>query len=338
MVSIDKITEAIIKGTDIIKTVYEDAAQPGVKQVGMALGTSLGLVNTILLPLKLVNEIAKENFEKNINKYRENLKDIPEDKINDIPSQLALPIFDRFTYITDDDISDLFVNLLTTASNKDTINEAHPSFVQLLDRMSPDEAKILNYLINDEVIPYLNVKCYIKGKTGSYNYLYEKYSGLDSFIELIYSNNVNLYLENFVAMGIIEDKKPENLSDLDNYKNILQNIMSMKLDCPKHDNSDFNEGLIIEKYFFQFTNLGANFINSCTIKSENKFKKEIVLPQFKNEYGYNINDEIFHVNLEGGGQTGKIIFLGSSNKICVSFEPDILKILDDYKTIKKNPL
>jgi len=40
---------------DLIKEIYGDLAKPGVTQVGNALGTVIGLLNTCLSPIKYLN-------------------------------------------------------------------------------------------------------------------------------------------------------------------------------------------------------------------------------------------------------------------------------------------
>ncbi|MBK9334818.1 MAG: DUF4393 domain-containing protein [Ignavibacteria bacterium] len=84
------------------------------------------------------------------------MEEIPNERINQVPPQLGLPIIERLTYISDEELSDLFINLLSTASDTDTFSLSHPSFVQLIDRLSIDEARILNYLKGMEYIPYIN--------------------------------------------------------------------------------------------------------------------------------------------------------------------------------------
>ena len=45
---------------------------PGIKQVGMALGNTLGLINTATLPFRFVNVYSQENFKR----YTDNLKNL----------------------------------------------------------------------------------------------------------------------------------------------------------------------------------------------------------------------------------------------------------------------
>ena len=78
----------------LLKEIYGDALKPGVSQVGKALGTVLGLGNTILLPIYLLNERTKLIVEKNLEQYRESLKDVPEAEIGNptIYEKLEAPL------------------------------------------------------------------------------------------------------------------------------------------------------------------------------------------------------------------------------------------------------
>ncbi|QCT02286.1 hypothetical protein E6C60_1570 [Paenibacillus algicola] len=69
-----------VSGTGLIKEIYTDLAQPGVKQVGLALETVLDLCNTILLPAKILNEKSKIVFTNNLERYKEKVKNIDKEK------------------------------------------------------------------------------------------------------------------------------------------------------------------------------------------------------------------------------------------------------------------
>ena len=80
--------------------------------------------------------------------------------------QIGVPIIEKLGYITNDEIADLFTNLLTKASSVDTVNLAHPSFVQLIERLSVDEARIIKYLFNKEDIPCILFSYLLQEKRG----------------------------------------------------------------------------------------------------------------------------------------------------------------------------
>lgn len=96
----------------LLKQLYGDLARPGVAQVGKALSTVLGLGNTILWPLSLLNEKAKIALEHNLEKYRKQLEGVPEEKIIPVSPEVGVPVSEKLSYISDNELSDLYTNLL----------------------------------------------------------------------------------------------------------------------------------------------------------------------------------------------------------------------------------
>ena len=156
----NQITELVKGIPNILGQVYEDLAQPSVKAVGNALGTVFEFSTAILLPVKLLNEKFKLNFTKNLNDYKKKLEEVPEEKRCEVHPQIGTPIVEKLTYTTNDEIADLFTTLLANASNIDMVNTAHPSFANMIERLSPDEARIIKYLKGKEDIQY----CDFRGK------------------------------------------------------------------------------------------------------------------------------------------------------------------------------
>ncbi len=132
--------------SDLITLVYSDLARPGVKQVGIALGTILSVINVPLLPLKAWSEKANVVFINNMEKYRERLKDTSEVEVSAVPPEIGVPIIESLGYTMDEDLSDLFVELLAKAAFNKEGEEAHPSFIATIKNLSPDEAKVIQWL------------------------------------------------------------------------------------------------------------------------------------------------------------------------------------------------
>ena len=70
MDSLKEIAEEIAQSPAILKEIYGDLTKPSVQQVGKALGTIIGLGNTVLWPFALLNEKAKIALERNLERYR----------------------------------------------------------------------------------------------------------------------------------------------------------------------------------------------------------------------------------------------------------------------------
>ena len=89
-------------------------------------------------------------LEHKVAKFKENLEKkveaIPVDsRILPHPSILG-PSIQALEYaIFEDELRDMFVNLLSISMDKYSKNKAHPSFVEIIKQISSDEAKILAY-------------------------------------------------------------------------------------------------------------------------------------------------------------------------------------------------
>jgi hypothetical protein len=199
---VDLIKE-IIQSPGLLKEIYGDLAKPGVSQVGKALSTVVGLGNTILWPVALLNEKAKISLENNLNKYRERLKDIPEENITEVPPEVGVPIAEKLAYVSNEELSDMYVELLAKASSIDLASQAHPSFVNAINNFSPDEAILLNAIKLAGDIPFVDVRLTIKGKNewASLNPLLFNIKNTDK--SLTFPQNLSAYISNFEGLGIL---------------------------------------------------------------------------------------------------------------------------------------
>lgn len=197
------IAAAVVGSKDMLQMVYKDLAQPGVKQVGTAVETILGLGNTMLLPIKFLNDRANTAFVNNMERYRCALQGVPVEEIRAVSPEIGVPVLDRFTYVTDEVIAEMFVKLLADASQTERVSEAHPAFIHVIDNMSPDEAKLLQAMTPNAI------HCF-----GSCD-LFHKPSGAviarSNFLlapnileraQLVYPGHIASYIDNLVRLGI----------------------------------------------------------------------------------------------------------------------------------------
>ena len=251
----------LVKATpNILGMVYQDLAQPGVKAVGKALGTVLEFSTSFLLPLKLLNEKFNLNFTKRLNEYKEKLEQIPEDKQCQVHPQIGTPIVEKLSYTTDEEIADLFTTLLANASNIDMVNTAHPSFVNMIERMSHDEARLLKYLEGKDDIEYCSFKGDNKDGEGFITIL-EHATLLDDEVKFCFPQNIGVYLANFISLGIIEDMSGVHKVDKTNYNKIREKYRLGQLEKELVP-TEF-KSITVSESFYQVTDLGKLFIKAC---------------------------------------------------------------------------
>ncbi|MDC5019689.1 hypothetical protein NRA03_18095, partial [Acinetobacter baumannii] len=80
---------------DLLKEIYGDLAKPGVAQVGIALATVIGLLNTCLSPIKFINEKTELKRQKNLEHLAKRLSVIPVENVVEVPPEIAIPIAEK---------------------------------------------------------------------------------------------------------------------------------------------------------------------------------------------------------------------------------------------------
>ena len=198
----NELLESILQSPKILLEIYGDLAKPGVKQVGEALGTVLGLGNTILWPIQLANEKSRLVLESNLEKYRVKLENASEKDICTVAPEIGVPIAEKLCYVTNEAIAELYLELLARASTSQRADVAHPGFIKVIENISPDEAVLLR-TVRDQLdgIPFVEVRFQSRGQqkwlTLHPMILQSKYCS-----QLQYSNNLPAYISNLEGLGI----------------------------------------------------------------------------------------------------------------------------------------
>jgi pyruvate/oxaloacetate carboxyltransferase len=84
-------------------------------------------------------------------------------------------------------------------------SNAHPAFVEIISQLSPDEAKIIQYLNGENDIQYAEIKAYVKNGSG-YNTILPKSTLTPFHVALDFLNNIHAYYSNLIRLGILEDE------------------------------------------------------------------------------------------------------------------------------------
>lgn len=256
----NEIVDVVKETPKVLEQVYVDLAQPSVKAVGLALGTVFEFSTSMLLPLKLLNAKFKLNFAKRLDEYKAKLNAIPEKNRCEVHPQIGTPIIEKLSYTTTDEIASLFTSLLASASNLDKVNLAHPSFVNMIERLSTDEARIVQYLKGKQEIEYCDFRGNLTDDKGFITIL-SKATLLNRYIHLDFPSNVSAYLANLVSMGILSDmsglyKVDTSITDQICEYYQLEKIRSNYVPT-KYVSID------VKRSYFKITELGRMFINAC---------------------------------------------------------------------------
>jgi hypothetical protein len=253
-----------------IQRVYPDLLQPGVVQVGKAIGD---ILEGMLLPITEWKEKRKALFQRRMEIFRSQLEGLPQEKIAHIPSDLGLPVLEKLSYIEDEVISQLFLNLLATAANEETQNMAHPSFMRVIESLSADEAKLLlNFREKNWVICMQWMR--ENTKTGIQKFYGARYGRLAETQDLQFPKNMEVYLSNFVGLGIVTRSKEQIPMELQEERGYHDDLSQMSVGLNREIDEDSRfaehtdaEGIATTECIL-LTAYGNMFLKACLRKIE----------------------------------------------------------------------
>lgn len=246
----------------LLPNIYRDIAQPGLSVIGKAIGDAMKFC---VLPFTAVGTVAdgvNTNLQHRLSEYAKKLERIPEEKVVDVHPQIAVPVIQKLSYTTNQDIANLFTNLLATASNIETADKAHPGFENIISQLSPDEARIIQYLKAHEDIQYCEWKAFVAHGEG-YNTLLNHSTLIPMRVKLDFPQNILAYYANLVRLGILVDMvnvyrvanaeydKIKEAYNFDQYNNLVPH---------------FFKRLEFNKSYYSVTDFGKLFIKACSDK------------------------------------------------------------------------
>lgn len=262
----------------VVKEIYSDTASPGMKKLGEALSSIVDFgLGTITYPINLINEKRKIRFAINMHRFKEKLEIIPDENIVNVDPEIAQPILERLAFSLNEELSEAFINLLVAASNTKSATIAHPAFIYIIDRLCPDEAKILKYFSAFKGIGYIlpSLKYKLRNETKEDNiFKYEIrtfkrlwFTEIDikNDIFLFNKQNVSLYLDNLLSLGLITPQIGDlsiNKSSIliNKYKEIFPTKYRL-ISIPEREYYlEFEEG------YLRITSFGELFLKACSIK------------------------------------------------------------------------
>lgn len=250
--------------TELAKTipVYQDVAQPAAQEVGKSLQIIAKTVNIALSPIKAL-VWSYEKLEQFINKeVSAKLENTSDANIQTPKANIAVPILQALTYSEDEpELQDLFANLLACSMDKGTSMYAHPSYVEAIKQMTPDEAKLMSFFSVNTTFPIITIKLVNKDNRGETDYA-RHVTLIGTLAKCDNPNLIPVYIDNLIRLGFI--KIPNMVSYLDKtlYSDLKKSEQVIEMIKSIYDQD--KRARIIEQTI-AITDIGRNFIQTCVI-------------------------------------------------------------------------
>ncbi|WP_342087167.1 DUF4393 domain-containing protein [Dyadobacter sp. OTU695] len=269
-----KITTIVDKALDKIPVdkVYEDLAQAGLQKAGRALADIIEVVTLPLLPLLHAKKRVVVYLDSNLRQYEEKLNEKRKEP-SKVPAFLGVPILQKLTFLSQGELAEAFINLLTNASFDDSIHKVHPAFISTLSDLSRDEAVILQSLKTKKSIPCIDMEVHFMEQHDAGRYAFtrtplSRLTGFEKTLALHFPNNIELYLRNLERLGIFAFRNDALANRDDDYRQLedyySEDIGTMKDIAAQQSEKEGRQfEAKIVRLIFEITPFGRDFIQAC---------------------------------------------------------------------------
>lgn len=258
------IGEVVEQSAGVLEKAYDDLAHPTAKSVGNTLSFIPRTIGIWLSRWEKWIINGEESIRMTAEAVKEKAARIPEEKLTEPEPYVAVPAIQQLSYCyNSEELRELYANLLVSSMNSDTKYQVHPSFVEIIKQLTPDEAKLLKVLPRDSMAyqPIMDVLLNL-GPGKGHIALLRNYSNIGRGVCEM-PEQINLYLENFDRLKIIRILDDIHVMDLSKYDPIREDPhFHMYMNAQ----SDDKKMSITEKRkSFHVTNYGLSFLKTCIL-------------------------------------------------------------------------
>lgn len=181
----------------LVSPAYNDLLQPSMQEIGKGLA---GLAASWMHGWQAQGILARRNLETLESALSAKIEEIPEERRISPDPAIAIPAIQAVSYMGHhESLRDLFINLLASASDTQTSEVVHPSFIEIIKQMTPLEATILEYFNSEGSIGLVKlVAAFNRGENDASGHIIAL-----SRIELDY-NSCSVAVMNLIRLGLVE--------------------------------------------------------------------------------------------------------------------------------------
>lgn len=248
---------------ELAKEIYNDLVHPAAKSTGELVALVPRAVKVALQPLEKWILQGEYNFAQTQKLLDEKLKNVDPKNICSPEAHIAVPALQYISYCMDnDELRDMYANLLANSMNKVVKNGVHPAFVEIIRQLCPDEARILKVVASEKFIPTITLRAEDKNGVGAdiardFSNIMEK-ANCEDFTAY------NQYFDNLIRLGLLEHggqyqqlMPNEKYQELENHPVFLQTKELIL-------NSGNNYSVLdMRKSYLSITSFGSAFCKVC---------------------------------------------------------------------------
>lgn len=257
-----------VAATPVLEKAYDDFVHPSAESIGKTVSL---VPRTVAIWLSSWNRWVvnkEESIKLTIDAMGSRVDKIPEEHLTEPPAHIAVPAIQQLAYCYDsEELRGMYANLLLSSMDDRTAEYVHPSFVQLLKEISPDEAKLLSTLTGSDDAEHVSIPLVDLRSVSANELVPSKWTPIvEGYNECCKSvcehpDQSLVYLGNLDRLGIL--KRCDYYADdvkaaLDRFE-LSEAIQNAKAKAGLEDGEKF----VFHRWSYQVTDFGANFIKTC---------------------------------------------------------------------------
>ena len=252
--------EVLDQSKGVLEKAYDDLAHPSAKSVGNTISLIPRTIGVWLGKWEKWVINGEESIRLTGQAVQEKAAEIPEEKLTEPEPYVAIPAIQQLSYCYDSaELREMYANLLVSSMNTDTKSSVHPSFVDIIKQLTPDEAKLLR-AIKDAAsyMPLVDLQVQMGPRRGHVALLRNFTNLGDNVCDN--PQNICAYIENLDRLKLICILEDIHLMDKGHYIP-LENAPYLLA----HKEVHLEEGhsFSIKQKSFYVTSFGKSFIHTC---------------------------------------------------------------------------
>ncbi|MBQ8298740.1 MAG: DUF4393 domain-containing protein [Clostridia bacterium] len=251
---------------EVAKESYEDGVKPVLKPTGQLLGMLPRAIKAALLPCEKWILDKEYNLAETKKLLETKLANVNPENIVPPEAYIAVPALQYISYCMDnEELRDMYANLLASSMNKVVKNGVHPGFVEIIKQLSPDEVKILKYISKEKAIPTITLRA--NKENGSGIAVISNFSNVGELVKCEEAFEIDRYFDNLIRLGLIEkaayssvlvkDELYTPLEEHEYIQNTIERLKSLKTEYTKPK---------LQRSYMTITSFGEQFCDICLTK------------------------------------------------------------------------
>lgn len=258
--NLKELAENVGKAVNTVPELYQDAFQPAAQEAGKAVGRLPRAINAAFAGLdKWI--LNREYSVKETQKLLElKLEHIEPEKIVEPEPYVAVPAIQAISYtMNNEELRNLYANLLAKAMIDDTKESVHPSFVEIIKQMSPIDALVFKIIVESDIRPIIDLNR--KMPSGGTQNIQNHCTWINEFS----IKQCATAIDNLLRLGLIEIPFGNYYTQQEAYNYVRENPKFKELEQESLKRLKEEESLDYERNYIKLSDLSTLFYNICVL-------------------------------------------------------------------------